>query len=88
MIEYAIYEILNNTNTCMKREESENKAKNITDPIKIWNYVFTDTFLDIIVKSTNRKFVIKLNRKFVIFIEINALFGLLYMSRILKEGHL
>lgn len=72
------------------------KAKNITDSKKLWELFFTDEVLDIIVQHTNSE----IERKKVRYKtqqwyvgptncdEIKALFGLLYLSGVLKDAHL
>lgn len=70
-------------------------ARGVVEPKRIWNLFFSDVILDKIVKCTNdeieRKNVKYKSKQWYIGpttpVEINALFGLLYLSGVLKNPH-
>lgn len=71
-------------------------ARNLTDVRRIWNLFFTDDILDVIVKSTNQQIDVKkrnykTDQRYIgetNKVELSALFGLLYMTGVLKKAHL
>ncbi|KAG5879388.1 hypothetical protein JTB14_016733 [Gonioctena quinquepunctata] len=70
-------------------------TKNLTDPLEIWKFFFTDEILNTIVEHTNKRisataanYTQERDAALTNVFEIQALFGLLYMSGVLKSSRL
>lgn len=69
-------------------------AKNAKTPLECWRLYFSEDILDIIVNSTN-KYIDKIKEKFTRdrdcrhtdVIEVNALFGMLYLMGVFRGSH-
>mgnify|MGYP002775500098 CR=1 FL=1 len=70
-------------------------TKNLKEPIDIWKYFFDDTMLTTIVENTNKhinsestNFSRERDTKTTDILEMQALFGLLYLAGVLKSNRL